>query len=507
MVQPTATWTIDPVGRDTHVIAVRKGRDFGQESSQPMHCRDWDGDYDTGNPRLWPRKRKVVSTVIICMIGFTTTMGASVFAPGASHVAAEFGVSSTVSLLALSAYSLGLAFGPMVSSPLSETFGRKSVYLLTLPLFDIFVLGSGFSGSFGGLVVCRFFAGMFAAPGVSVASATIADYVAPRHRAKPLAFYYSIPFIGSSMGPLIGAYAVDARGWRWTAWATLMAAAACHPPALYLRESYKLIILQKRAVARGVEGPEGAGSNLGLKGRLKLFITTTVLRPLHMLCTEPLVGFICLYTGFQFALLYTFVVASPWVFATVYGFGVKAQGLSFLGLVTGCVIAPGVLIAVDVFLYQPRLQRRRRDPDPAIRASGLPPEDRLFSALYGSLVLPIGLFWFGFSAKADGHWMSPIVAQGVTMLGSILIYVPCNFFMLDVYGSKYGASSAGASSLLRYVLSAAFPLFVIQMYEKLGVKWATSVLGFLSIAMAPIPWVFYYYGPKLRARSSYEHGT
>lgn len=93
------------------------------------------------------------------------------------------------------------------------------------------------------------------------------------------------------------------------------------------------------------------------------------------------------------------------------------------------------------------------------------------------------------------------------MLGSILIYVPCNFFMLDVYGAKYGASSSGASSLSRYTLSAAFPLFITQMYEKLGVAWATSVLGFMSMAMAPIPWVFYYYGPKLRARSSYEHGT
>lgn len=482
--------------------------DTALKSAQPAtirHCKDWDGEDDPGNPRNWPFTRKALSTLAICCIGFNTTMGASIYTPGHEQVKTEFGVSTTVSLLPLSSYTLGLAFGPMISSPLSETFGRKFVFLLTLPLFDIFVLGFGLSRDIVSLVVCRFFAGMFAAPGVSMAAATIADYVAPQRRALPLAFYYTIPFIGSAMGPLVGAFVVDARGWRWTAWIVLITAAVFHPPALYLRESYKTIILQRRAKERGVEGPSGPQRTLG--ETLKLFIRTTILRPLHMLTTEPLVGFICLYCGFQFALLYTFVVASPWTFERVYGFDTKAQGLSFLGLVTGCVIAPCVLIAVDIFLYQPKLRRRRNNPDPIVRSAGIPPEDRLFAALYGSLVLPVGLFWFGWSARPSIPWISPIIAQGVAMLGSILIYVPCNFYMLEVYGAKYGASSSGASSLSRYTLSAAFPLFITQMYEALGVAWATSLLGFMSVAMAPIPWVFYYYGPKLRARSSYEHGT
>jgi len=393
----------------------------------------------------------------------------------------------------------------MISSPLSETFGRKFVYLITLPLFDIFTLGFGLSRSIGSLIVCRFFAGMFAAPGVSVAAATIADYVAPSRRAIYLAFYYTIPFIGSTIGPMIGGFAVESKGWRWTAWITLIIAAAFHPPALYLRESYKTIILQRRANALGVEGP--SGSSRTIRQTVKEFITSTIIRPLHMLTTEPLVGYVCLYTGFQFALLYTFVVASPWVFKTVYGFSVGAQGLSFLGLVTGCCVAPFVLIAVDLFIYQPRYNRLQDDPDPAFRRTNLPPKHRLIAALYGSLVLPVGLFWYGWSARPSIHWISPIVAQGVTILGSILIYVPCNFFMLDVYGSKYGASSSGASSLSRYTLSAAFPLFVTQMYESLGVSWATSLLGFVALAMAPIPWVFYYFGPRLGARSAYEHGT
>ncbi len=468
-------------------------------------CKDWNGDDDKDDPKNWPLARKILSTAIICLIGFVTTMGASIYAPGHEQVKVEFGVSTTVALLPLSSYSLGLAFGPIISSPLSETFGRRFVYLSTLPLLDVFILGSGFSQSIAALIVCRFFAGVFAAPGVSVAAATITDYTRSQKRAVALAPYYTIPFIGSAIGPLIGASVIESKGWRWTAWVTLMFSAVAHPPALYLRESYKLIVLQDRAKALGVEGP--GGPQRSIEQTIKAFVTSTIVRPLHMLTTEPLVGYICLYTGFQFALLYTFVVASPWVFATVYSFSLSAQGLSFLGLVTGCCIAPFFIVAIDRFMYQPRLVGLRNDPDPAQQAPSLPPEARLFGALYGSIVLPVGLFWFAFTATPSIHWLVPVAAQALTILGSILIYVPCSFFMLEVYGSKYGASASGASSLSRYTLSAAFPLFVTQMYERLGVQGATGLLGGLSVIFAVIPWLYYWKGPSLRARSQYEHGS
>lgn len=61
-----------------------------------------------------------------------------------------------------------------------------------------------------------------------------------------------------------------------------------------------------------------------------------------------------------------------------------------------------------------------------------------------------------------------------------------------------------ANGLARYTMGAVFPLFTFQMYERLGVAWATSLLAFISVAMMPIPWVFFKYGPQIRAKSGYE---
>lgn len=68
----------------------------------------------------------------------------------------------------------------------------------------------------------------------------------------------------------------------------------------------------------------------------------------------------------------------------------------------------------------------------------------------------------------------------------------------------FANSALAGNTLIRSSFGAAFPLFGAPMYHRLGVNWASSLLGFLVIAMIPIPFVFYYYGPKIRAMSRFS---
>lgn len=76
-------------------------------------------------------------------------------------------------------------------------------------------------------------------------------------------------------------------------------------------------------------------------------------------------------------------------------------------------------------------------------------------------------------------------------------------YLIETYQANYGASANAALTFLRFCVGAGFPLFVIQMYEKLGISWAISLIGFISVAMLPIPWVLYRWGPFLRSRSAF----
>lgn len=45
------------------------------------------------------------------------------------------------------------------------------------------------------------------------------------------------------------------------------------------------------------------------------------------------------------------------------------------------------------------------------------------------------------------------------------------------------------------------------MYEKLDYQWASSLLGFLTIAMLPFPFIFYKYGKVIRGKSRFANAT
>jgi hypothetical protein len=77
-------------------------------------------------------------------------------------------------------------------------------------------------------------------------------------------------------------------------------------------------------------------------------------------------------------------------------------------------------------------------------------------------------------------------------------------YLVDTYGPLGGASALAANGLVRYCLGACFPLFTFQMYEKLGIDWATSLLGFCAVALMPVPWVLFKYGASIRSKSHFE---
>ena len=143
-------------------------------------------------------------------------------------------------------------------------------------------------------------------------------------------------------------------------------------------------------------------------------------------------------------------------------------------------------------------------PQQIERYKGKPPvEKRLYYAMIGSIALPISLFWFGWSAHYRVHWICPVIAEALYAFGNVLVVMSSNLYLVDFYGARYGASAAVAYNFTRYVMGFVSPLFMVQMYKALDIGWATSVLGLLQVALTPIPWAFYVYGPRLRARSRY----
>ena len=174
----------------------------GSKLQKTVTAQDWIGPDDPENPVNWPLWQRVYHTTVPGLFGFAVTFGSSVYTPGYPEVMERFNVSSTVALLGLSLYVLGLAFGPVLAAPISETKGRRVVYLVSLPLGALFVLGAGFSNSFASLAITRFFAGFFGSPVLAVGAGTNVDIWQPIHRAVATSAFLLAPFLGPAVSRL-----------------------------------------------------------------------------------------------------------------------------------------------------------------------------------------------------------------------------------------------------------------------------------------------------------------
>ena len=243
--------------------------------------------------------------------------------------------------------------------------------------------------------------------------------------------------------------------------------------------------------------------------KAKFILTVTIARPTVMLFTEPIAAFLAIYTAFNFGVLFCFFAAFPVVFESpfpevqVYHFTQGESGLVFLGIGAGVLMATVIFIISDKLYYQPRARKEITLNGKDARSLLLAPESRVYSAVIGSILLPISLFWFAWTAKSSVHWIVPVIATVFFGAGNLLVFFTAVMYQLDAYGPLMGASAMAANGILRYTFGAVFPLFARQMYRVLGVAWATSLLGFVTIALMPLPWLLAKYGSKIRSRSKY----
>jgi len=282
--------------------------------------------------------------------------------------------------------------------------------------------------------------------------------------------------------------------WRWTFWVGLMFAGVSLVLLAFLPETYGPTILKAKAKRiRKESGDTNVFAPIELEKKgAKQMVTVVLLRPLHMIVSEAIVLFTCLYLSLAYAIFYLFFVAYPLIFQGIYHFNTGEAGLTFLPIFVGALGALGIFV-----YYDGVLQRAKKANKPW---SSIEEYRRLPLACIGGPLYVISLFWLGWSAHANVHWMVPIIAGLPFGIGFVLIFMALLNYIVDAY-EIYAASGFAATSLSRSIFGAVLPLAANPMYRTLGIPWASSLLGFLSLAMCSIPFAFIKYGDRIRANS------
>ncbi|KAA8626770.1 multidrug resistant protein [Pyrenophora tritici-repentis] len=452
---------------------------------------------DKENPKNWSKAYKWWCTMCVAVTCFAVAFNSAVITADLGGVSKEFRVSEEVALLTITLFVVGFGVGPMAFAPASEIWGRRPVYGVTLALAVIFTIPGAVAQNIGTLLVTRFIAGVaFSAP-MTLVGGTLADMWRSEERGVPMAAFSAAPFIGPGVGPLVGGYLSQAGGWRWLYWIQLILSAVVWVLITFtVPETYAPTILAKRAKKMRKETGDDrfvTEQDLDMRPfsqRLQLFL----LRPFQLLFRELIVFLISVYMSVLYGLLYMFFVAYPIVYEKTKGWSAGSVGLMFIPLICGVLLSAACAPLVNKHYL--KLSEKHNGHPPA--------EVRLIPMMCSCWFIPIGVFIFAWTSQKETHWAGPAFGGGSVGFGFIFLYNSANNYLVDSYQHQ-AASALAAKTFLRSFWGAAAVLFTNQMYDRLGNQWASSLLAFIGLACCAIPFIFYFYGAKIRAQSHYAY--
>ncbi|KAI9700577.1 MAG: hypothetical protein M1820_006731 [Bogoriella megaspora] len=450
----------------------------------------WDGDDDPANPMNWSTKRKWNNIFILSGITLVTPLASSIFAPAVPQVMADFHNSSTtLATFVVSVYLLGFTFGPLVIAPLSELYGRLPLYHVNNALFIVFTVACAVSSNLNMLIGFRFLAGLVGSTPLTIGGGTLADLMPQEKRGGAMALWGLGPLLGPIIGPVAGGYLAEAKGWRWVFWLLVMLSGVFDLLCLvYCRETYAPVLLQRKT-----ERLRKETGNLRLRSKLDTGLTPgdlfmrSIIRPTKLLCFMPICTVLCLYTAVVYGILYLLFTTFTYVFEEQYHFSSGNVGLTYLG------IGIGLLVGLGAFGFaSDRILKAKTK-----NGGEMKPEYRLPPLVPGSFCIPLGLFLYGWTAQYHEQWAIPLLGTLFVGIGMLAVFMAIQTYLIDAF-TLHAASAIAANTVLRSVLGACFPLFGLDMYAALGLGWGNSLLGFLSLAMCPIPFFLLKYGEKIR---------
>ncbi|KAA1467121.1 MFS general substrate transporter [Dentipellis sp. KUC8613] len=452
---------------------------------------------DPEDPRNWPNWYRWILTSLVTGLVVAVAFGTAVITGDFKDIQEEFHVSGTVVTLSVSLMLVGFGLGPLVWAPLSEMYGRRPLWLIPLTLYVIFGIPCALAPNIGCLLAGRFLAGLFASTPLALAGGTISDLWDNNERGFAIALFAAAPFGGPVLGPIVGGFVGETIGWRWIMWINMIFSGVMTFLMLFVPETYAPVLLKRRAKnMRDETGDPSYVTEQEIFPRpFSDLIVETLIRPFEMLATEPILLLVSLYVSMIYALLYGFFFSFPIIFGEDYGFNDGIVGLTFISVLVGVLL--GVMVTPQLekmYLRQVALKGGKADP-----------EDRLPGMMIGAPIIPVALFIFGWTSPpivspTGGHWIGPCISGLPFGLGLVVVYFSANAYLIETF-QAYVASALAAKTVVRSGLGAAMPLIIVPMFHNLGNEWGATLLAFLALAILPIPYLFYFYGKSIRARS------
>ena len=425
-----------------------------KKGEKDINLVTWDGPGDPDNPKNWPKAKKWRATLTVSLFTFISPVSSSMIAPALDSLSVDFGLGRKPSLelqLALSAFLLAFAVGPLFLGPLSEIFGRRIILQLSNLFYFIFNLACGFSQNLPEIIAFRFLSGLGGSAPLGIGGGVLGDIWLPQERGRAMALYSLMPLLGPAIGPIAGGFIAQYTTWRWVFWSTSIAAMLVQALGMfYLQETYAATLLdRKKKELIKITGNKELHTEFDTPNRkFSAHIGTAFKRPFKLLLTQPIVQILSLYIGFVYGVLYLVLATFPLLWTQIYEEKIAIAGLNYISLGLGFFLGTQIAAKTADRIYK-HLKAKNGDVGRS--------EFRVPLMFPGAVMVPIGLLIYGWSAQYKVFWLVPNIGTAIFAAGNQLVFQNCQTYIVDAY-TRYAASAIAATTLFRSLGGFAFPL-------------------------------------------------
>ncbi|KAK8111752.1 uncharacterized protein PG998_008209 [Apiospora kogelbergensis] len=442
------------------------------------------------HPRNWSSRRKGFDTTVIIFFEFFVTVVSTTGAAVADPLRDEYSLGKRLSLVSITfMYNLGQAFGGLFIPPLSEIGGRRLPYLISCALFSLSCVVSA-------IWIGRFIGGFASAVPAVVTAGSVEDLFNTRTRIWIVVLWNGGSTAGLCFGPVYAAYINAAHGWKWVYYSSAIVTAVTFLCLLGVQESRPSKILKaKIAKLRGCSKIHNLDwHNPDESPNMASLVNLVLIRPVHLLCTEPLVMMVTAISAISWGIIYFFTESLTKAYTSM-GFSNTEASLPFLAM------ASGVLLTSLPRLWDMRVAKRRQAQHKPVQ-----PEDKIVGFAFAAPALAVGLAWYAWTvppaAPAGLPWIVPTLALAPVGFAVNEMAYTLSGYLADAY-LLYAASAFCGLAFVRALVSGLMPLAALALHDALGANLAGTVVAGLALVFCGAPWVFFRYSRTLRQRSPF----
>lgn len=461
--------------------------------------------------------------LLLGLAAITSPLTATIYFPLLPLLRTHFDASIQSINLTLTIYIIFQAISPVIFGPLSDTHGRRPLFLLTLALYVVGNIGLAANGrSYAALLILRAVQSLGASAAYALSFGVVADLCVPSERGRMLGPISMALNLGACVGPVVGgAVAFTSGSYEWVFWAlVIVGAALLGGVGLLLPETARSLVgdggdpsrykwwqlswlgLARQRFARAAvhhekhAGPLPSIRDLdGESGSApRKFGVANLLACFRIVFYKDTFLTLWLHGSF-YTVDYSFVAAVPDIFKDIYQFNELQVGLAYLPRGVGIIV--GSYCTGKLMDYNYRLTARKAgwkvDKVAGDDLLQFPIEMARSRSSYWLLCISTAtMVGYGWAVHRAAHFAVLIVLQFIQGFYGTYFYTTYSALMVDLFPQS-PSTAAAATSITRCAMAASGVALLEPLMSAAGRGWYFTVLGlwsgiFGAVAVALLRW-------------------